>query len=173
MEQTSDKRIVFALIALGVCARLVPHPWNFTPIGAMALYAGARLPKLYMSAVTTVAALLISDAFLGFYSGMWYVYGASLIPVLLGAFVQGRRLGIAALLPATLLSGFSFFVVTNAAVWATGHLYPRTLSGLATCFTAAIPFYQNQVAGDLFYTAALFGADMLFRRLVLSEAKGV
>ncbi len=158
----TNKGIILLLIALGACARLAPHPWNFTPMMAIALYAGARSAKLWSGVLLTVAALLLSDAVLGFYAGMPYVYAASLIPVLLGRLARQRG-GIGFLAASAIVSSVSFFVITNAAVWAAGHLYPHTGSGLAACFVAALPFYRNQILGDAFCTLALFGADALFR----------
>ena len=159
----TNKRITLLLIALGACARLVPHPWNFTPILAIGLYAGVRSSKLWTAALVTMAALLASDALLGFYGGMWYVYAASLLPVLLGWIAQQRQTKVLGIVAAALASSLGFFVVTNAAVWATGTLYPHTWTGLVTCFAAGVPFYRNQILGDAFYTCVLFGADALFR----------
>lgn len=158
-----NKRIAVALIALGACARLAPHPWNFTPLMAIGLYSGSKFGKLRVGVLATVLALLVSDAVLGFYRGMWVVYLASLIPVLFGSLLRRKQFGPLGLVATALASSLSFFVLTNFAVWANGHLYPHTLSGLAACYTAAIPFYQNQIAGDAFYTAALFGVDALLR----------
>jgi uncharacterized protein DUF6580 len=158
-----NKRITLSLIALGACARLAPHPWNFTPLMAIGLYAGARSAKLWIGVLVTLLALTVSDAVLGFYAGMWYVYAASLIPVLLGRLAQQQQRRLSFVAGAAIASGVSFFVITNAAVWGTSNLYPHTWGGLAACFAAAVPFYRNQIAGDAFYTVALFGADAIFR----------
>jgi hypothetical protein len=65
---------------------------------------------------------------------------------------------------ATLVGSSVFFVVTNAACWALW--YPRTLTGLAVCYVAAIPFFRNTLLGDGLFTAVLFGALALGERLV-------
>src|SRR5207302_8310754 len=106
--------------------------------------------------VSTLSALALSDAVIGFYSGFLYVYGAALIPVVLGRLIRNRN-GVIAIAAAALGSSVSFFLVTNFMVWATGHLYPHTTAGLATCFAAGIPFFQNQLLRDAFYNVALFG----------------
>jgi len=130
----------------------------------------ARSAKLSVGVLVTMSALLASDAILGFYAGMWYVYAASLIPVLLGWLAQQQpRRRVAFVAASAIVSSVSFFVITNAAVWATSNLYPHTWGGLSTCFTAAIPFYRNQIAGDALYTFALFGADALFRAALYSK----
>jgi len=101
--------------------------------------------------------------FLGFYHGFWWVYAAALVPVLFGRLARKRSsiMGVGA---TVLGSSLFFFLATNFAVWAAGRLYPRTLSGLAACYVAAIPFYGNQIAGDAFYALILFGGYSLLAR---------
>jgi hypothetical protein len=160
-----NKKIAPMLVGLGALARLIPHPWNFTPMMALGLYAGAKSNRLRTGCLVTILALFLSDAVMGFYRGMWYVYAASLIPVLLGRFIR-RQDSWTAILPAALLSSLSFFAITNFMVFATGHLYPHTASGLSACFVAGIPFYRNQVLGDALYTAVLFGGHAVISRYV-------
>jgi hypothetical protein len=159
-----NRKTLAAIVTLGACARLVPHPWNFTPMMAIGLYAGAKSERLRTGIFATLLALLVSDALLGLYDGMWYVYAASLIPVLIGRLLcRGAEIGSIA--KGAICSSLSFFVTTNFMVWATGHLYPHTPAGLAACFAAGVPFYWNQVLGDVFYTAALFGGHSVIQRL--------
>ena len=99
---------------------------------------------------------------LGFDRGSWFVYGAALAAVLFGRITRNH--GVGAIVAGALGSSLSFFLITNFMVWATGRIYPSTLAGLAACFTAAIPFYQNQFAGDAVYTLALFGGYALLKR---------
>ena len=109
-----NKWIPALLIALGACARLVPHPWNFTPIMAIALYAGVRSTKFWTAALITLGALLLSDSILGFYSGMPYVYAASLVPVALGSYIRERS-SLGAIAGSAVFSSVSFFLITNVA----------------------------------------------------------
>ena len=158
-----NKNIVPALVGVGAFARLLPHPWNFTPMMAIGLYAGAKSAKLRSGIFATIFALLLSDVFMGFYRGMWYVYAASLVPVLIGRFIR-RKNRVEAIVAGGLLSSLSFFLITNFMVWATGHMYPYNATGLAACFAAGIPFYRNQLLGDVFYTAVLFGGHAIINR---------
>jgi len=146
--------MIFALAA----SRLVPHPWNCTPLIAMALFGGAKLDKPWWAVAATLASLALGDLSMGLfpYQGMGWVYGTSVLIVLIGTLLK-RRPSVLATVLATLGSGALFYAVTNFGVWAGGHLYPRTLAGLATCYVAGLPFYRNQVVGDLAYTGALFG----------------
>jgi len=172
----ANKKTIALMIALGACARLLPHPWNFTPMVALGLYAGAKCARIGFGMLATLVTLVASDIALGFmqgpeysfYEGMWYVYAASMISVAAGSLIRRRggvSPGVTPIVAGGLAASVLFFVTTNFMLWATGTLYPHTPAGLATCFAAAIPFYQNQLAGDVFYVAALFGGHALMERL--------
>jgi len=158
-----SKRLWIGMVVLAACARLLPHPWNFTPMIALALFAGSQASRTVIAAIATLAALVLSDAVLGFDSGFWYIYGAYLVPVLLGRLLRNRP-GVGSIALSALVSSLSFFVITNFMVWAMGRLYPHTAAGLAASFVAGIPFYQNQALGDAFYTVAIFGGYALLSR---------
>jgi hypothetical protein len=156
---------VLAAIVAAAAFRLVPHFPNFTPIGAMALFGGAYFGKRGLAFVAPIAAMLLSDAIIGFHSGIVFVYASVALIALLGQIALSRptvlRVGAAALASSVL-----FFVITNFGTWLLSGMYPMTLSGLAACYVAAIPFFQNTVAGDLFYSALLFGGFALLERSV-------
>ncbi len=161
-------RIVFILSAIAAAAalRLVPHPPNFTPIGAMALFSGAFLSRRGVIAFAApLGALLVSDAILGFYSGMAVNYLAVALIVLLGS-VALRRIAPLRLLGSALGASLLFFTVSNFGVWATSGMYAPTAAGLAACYVTAIPFFQNTLAADLFYSVLLFGGFALIERAV-------
>jgi len=151
-------------IAAAAALRLVPHPPNFTPIGAMALFSGAYLGRRALAFLAPLAALLLSDLVLGLgYPGMNFVYAATALTVLIGWTVSTRR-SVLRVAAAALASSILFFVVTNFGMWLFSGFYPVTLGGLAACYVAAIPFFQNSLAGDLFYTGLLFGGFALAQR---------
>ena len=156
------KPLWIGMVALGAGMRLLPHPWNFTPMMTIGLFAGSKAQKVSTGVLATLIALVLSDAVLGFYPGFWWVYGAALIPVLLGRLIRNRR-GAGAIAGAALASSLVFFLTTNFMVWATSRLYPHTAAGLSACYVAGLPFYQNQVLGDAFYTVAIFGGYAAIR----------
>ncbi len=160
-------RALFALflIAAAAALRVAPHPWNFTPVGAVALFSGAFVRDRRLAFLFPLAALFAGDVFLGFHKLMPVVYASFLVSVLIGCLLQNRRT-LARITGATLLGAAQFFVVTNFGVWALGSFYPRTLAGLAACYAAGIPFFWNTLAGDAFYVGTLFGAFALAERLV-------
>src|SRR5689334_4650730 len=163
----NNSRIVALLSAILVAAvlRLMPHPPNFTPIGAMALFSGAYLGRRALAFAAPLGALLLSDLVLGFYHGQATVYFSVALIVMIGMVALTRRspLRVGA---AALASSVLFFVVTNFGMWLFSGFYPRTWAGLEACYVAAIPFFQNTLAGDLFYATLLFGGFRLAETLV-------
>jgi hypothetical protein len=165
---TSNHARLLALLSailVATALRLLPHPPNFTPIGAMALFSGAYLGKRWLAFVAPLAAMLLSDAVLGFHSGMAFVYASVALIVLIGGIGLTRK-SVLRIGGAAVASSVLFFVVTNFGTWAVSGMYPSTLSGLAACYVAAIPFFQNTLAGDLFYSGVLFGGFALLERAV-------
>ena len=170
-------RLLALLIAIFAAAalRLLPHPPNFSPIAAMALFGGAYLPKRALAFAAPFGALVISDALLGgFYPGMNFVYLSFGLTVLIGWAVARRRTPLT-IAGAAVASSVLFFALTNFGMWLFSGFYPLTWQGLAACYVAAIPFFQNTLAGDLFFTALLFGGFALAERMVpavrLTEAR--
>jgi len=153
--------LILTLIASAAAMRLVPHPPNFTPVAALALFAGAHFEQRRWAFIVPLAAMILSDLALqalygyGWHSTLPAVYASFVAVVGIGLALRDRRRPgpVAA---AALASSLLFFVVTNLAVWADGLLYPRTAGGLVECYVAAIPFYGSTLAGDLFYTATMF-----------------
>jgi hypothetical protein len=155
---------VFGLLVLiGVAGRLAQPAWAFTPLAAIALFAGYFFANRCVALLVPMTAMLLSDLWLPSYGHvgiMAVVYAALALPVLFGTALQRRlsagRLGVCGVLPATI-----FFVTTNFAVWMLGSSYPATASGLMACYAAAVPFFRMMLFGDLLYTALLFGGYAL------------
>lgn len=155
--------VAVALILLGVGVRLLPHPANFAPIGALAIFGGAVLPRRF-GVWVPVAAVMLSDMVIGFYDIMPVVWGCyAVIAVVSGRWLH-RNLTVLRGATFSLAASLFFFVVTNFAVWITSGMYTHSISGFAQCYAAALPFFRNTVLGDLLYTGALFGAYVLAER---------
>ncbi|HWC55415.1 MAG TPA: DUF6580 family putative transport protein [Sphingomicrobium sp.] len=156
---------LLSAIVAAAALRLVPHPPNFSPIDAIALFSGAYLGRRWLAFAAPFAALLLSDAVLGFYQGMEFQYVSVALIVILGAIVL-LRTSLPRVGAASLASSILFFAVSNFGTWVVSGMYPHTFAGLASCYVAAVPFFQNTVAGDLFYAALLFGGFAIAERLV-------
>lgn len=145
-----------ALIVLAAGSRLLPHPLNFTPVAAIALFGGVYLERR-LALIVPLAAMLISDAFIGFYSEMGFVYGSFLAVGLIGLWLRNHK-SVLSILGGTLAGSVLFFVVTNFGVWVIpGSMYAKNLAGLIECYTAAIPFFRSSVEGDIVFVTVLFG----------------
>ena len=161
-------RLIALLLAIlsAAAVRLLPHPPNFSPIAAMALFSGAYLPKRALAFAAPFGALMLSDALLGgFYPGWNFVYLSFGLTVLIGWMVAKRKTALT-IAGGALASSILFFVLTNFGMWLFSGFYPLSWAGLVACYVAAIPFFQNTLAGDLFFTAILFGGFAVAERLV-------
>jgi hypothetical protein len=159
--------LALALILLAAGLRIAPHPWNFTPVGAMALFSGALLKDRRLAFLFPLVALFVGDIFIGFHKLLPIVYASFLVNVAIGLWLRDRR-SIARISLATLLGAIQFFLVTNFSVWRFLNSYPKTASGLAACYLAGIPFFWNTLAGDAFYAALLFSSFALAERFLPS-----
>jgi hypothetical protein len=157
--------VLVAAILAAAMARLIPHPPNLTPIGAMALFGGACFLSRMRSYLLPIVAMLLSDIVLGFSRSGFermlaiqpIVYVCILAYTALGQCIKDRR-SVWQVGGAALAGSILFFVVTNFAVWAEGQWYPLTASGLAECYIKAIPYFRDgTLPGDLGFTALLFG----------------
>ncbi|GAC1435629.1 MAG: hypothetical protein NVS1B11_24340 [Terriglobales bacterium] len=166
LKNVKTVALMFLLVAICVAGRVVPHSPNFTPIAATALFA-AFLFKSRVAVVVPLSAMLISDLFIGFYQWqiMLVVYAALLVPTLLG-FMLGKRLTSTRLAASAVGSSAVFFLSTNFAVWAFSGMYLTSTAGLTSCYLAALPFFKYSLAGDVVWTAAMFGGYMLASRYV-------
>lgn len=165
------------MIVVAALTRLLPHPPNFSPVEAMALFGGAYFANRRWAVLAPLFGLLVSDLALaawhngsyGMYLGsasFWSVYACVALSAVLGFGLRGKVSG-ARVLGYSLIGSVLFFVVTNFAVWAfqgAVPMYPMNASGLLACYVAAIPFFQWTVLGTLFYAALLFGGFALLRR---------
>jgi len=157
--------LALALIVLAAALRIAPHPWNFTPVGAMALFAGALLKDRRLVFLFPLLTLFLGDMFIGFHKLIPIVYASFLINVAIGLWLRDRRT-ILRISLAALAGAMQFFLITNFAVWQFLSGYPHTASGLVACYAAGIPFFWNTLAGDAVYAALLFGAYALAERFL-------
>jgi hypothetical protein len=169
--------LAYFFVIFAVLSRMpfMPHPWGFTPVAAALLYFGARgsrrqlwVPFLMMAVADVILTKYIysyplnADQLV-----VWAWYAAILF---LGTRLRENsnwlRIGGAAL-----ASSVSFFLISNFAVWASGTMYPKTMSGLMTCYAAGVPFFRRGVAGDLLFTAVMFGLPAVVAAIAGSTHK--
>jgi|LFIK01.1.fsa_nt_gi hypothetical protein len=171
-DQDAKRRgffIVTGFILLAVLSRILPHPYNFTPLGAIALFGAAYFTNKTWAILIPLGAMWLSDLFLNnvlfssfyegftlFHSNMIWVYGSLVLIALLGMKVL-KKVTLPRVLGSAVGASVLFFLVSNLGVWLTTPMYPLTPEGLIACYTAAIPFFHHTLAGDLIYCGVLFG----------------
>lgn len=164
--------VLAGIIVATMAARLLPHPPNFTPIEAVALFGGACMADRRLALLLPLLALLLSDLVLGFivygyglaYSGMAFVYASVALICALGIWQLQRRATAGRIAGCALAAASLFFIVTNFGAWLTSGLYPHNASGLLACYLAGLPFFHYTLAGTFCYTTLLFGGLALVRR---------
>ncbi len=162
--------ILSLLVLLAAFSRIIPHPSNFAPIGAMALFGAAYFSKKTITFLIPILSLWLSDLFINnviyaqyfdgfvfFYPGFYWNYLAFVLIGAVGLLLL-KKTKLQHILLASLSASALFYLVSNFGVWASGTMYPMSFNGLITCYTAAIPFFKNTVMGDLVYCGVLFGA---------------
>jgi len=173
--------VLAGLIVLAALTRLLPHPPNFSPVEAIALFGGAHFASRRLALLVPLAGMLASDLVLALVNSASYldyltstaylpslaaVYACVVLSTLLGFGLRGRVNG-ARVLGYSLAGSVLFFVVSNFATWLTAFAvpgYPACNAGLLPCYVAALPFFQWTVFGTLVYSAVLFGGFALLRR---------
>ena len=149
--------VITGMVILAAFVRLIPHPPNFAPIAAMALFGGAYFSKRWAAFIIPILAMFLTDLILGLHSTMWAVYLSFVLIVVLGM-VMIKQKKISNIFLASISASVLFFIITNFGVWASGMLYSKDITGLIACYTAAIPFFHYTLLGDLFFVALMFGS---------------
>jgi len=163
----------YLLLVVAILSRVLPHhDWlNFTAVGGALLYFGAR--RSWREMLAPLAALMATDycltVFSYHYAFKWQAYVTTwawyLAAMALGHILLHARTNFVRVAAGVVLGPTSFFVLSNYAVWVGGDMYPRTLSGLITCYAAAVPFYRNDLLSTAIVAGLAFGVPVLVRRL--------
>ena len=164
-----------AMVLLAALSRLIPHPPNFAPIAALALFGGAEVGRKREAFVVPLAAMFLSDLILGLHFLIPLIYGTFALIVGLGFYLRNRQ-HVWTITGISVAGATLFFVVTNLGVWALGifhPVYPMTLPGLLQCYVAALPFLWNTLLSDLLYAVVLFGGLTLAEKRWPVLAEGV
>lgn len=153
--------VVVAIVCVAAALRLLPHPMNFAPIGALALFGGAYFSSKRAALTVPLLSLVAGDIFTGFHPLIPYVYASFLVSVAIGFWLRDNK-SASRIGQATVAGAIQFFLITNFAMWVSSiGNYPKNAAGLAECYIAGLPLFWNTLAGDAFYVALLFGGMRL------------
>jgi len=175
--------VVF-IILVAALSRIIPHPDNVTPIGAMALFGGAYFSRKYFAFIIPILALFISDLVLNntilrvffpdhtgivfFSQYMIWTYVAFAAIVGLGILFL-KKITPVKLIGGSLLGSTIFFLISNFGAWLQFPMYPKSFSGLISAYAAALPFFRTSILGDLFFVLVLFGSYYLINKIVFQK----
>ena len=156
-KSTCDLLITVCLIIIAVSLRVVPHPANFAPVAAAAIFGGVILPRR-LALWVPLSAMMISDFIIGLHSLIFVTWGSYALIALASSYWLRSKLTFLRGAVLTLNASLFFFAATNFAVWLTSGMYAHNWSGLVRCYELALPFFRNTLLSDAIYTVALFGA---------------
>ena len=177
--------VLLAFVLLAVLGRvaspMLPHVFNFAPMDAIALFAGAYFRPRHLAVLVPLLGIWVSDVLLSstyfghvelFYSGFYWQYGTYALLALL-AHTGLRRVSVAGVAVAGVSAAIIFFLISNFGVWASGTMYPHTGGGLLTCYVAALPFFKASLLSNLVYCTLLFGGFELAQSRIPALARPV
>lgn len=170
--------IISGIILTAALTRLIPHPLNFAPLGAMSMFGAAYFSDKKFAFIMPLVAMFATDLLInnilysGYFSsftlftpGFGWIYGSIIAIVLLGIWLM-KKVTVTRVIGGSIAASVLFFVISNFGVWLSDPDYPLNFSGLMLCYDMAIPFFKNTVMGDLVYSAALFGTFEFARQRV-------
>ena len=160
---------IIGIIILLATARLLPHPPNFTPILGMAVFSGAIISRRLIAYLIPLAAMLLSDLYLGLHSSIPIIYFSLAVCVLIGTFIQSRVSILNSFLGIS-LGVIVFFLITNFMVWYGSGMYEYSISGLMTCYFMGLPFVQNTFISSILYGMGAFIIyDIINKRMIFGN----
>ena len=138
-----------ALILVLSFSRLIPHPWNFTPILAASIFSGFYFKNFFLGLFVVIFSMFLGDLYLGFHSTMFFTYVSLALAVAIGILIKNFK--FSEILVSGITSSICFFVITNFGAWLTLEMYEKNLSGLINSYVLAIPFFHNTLISTLVY----------------------
>ncbi len=152
---------IYLLIAAAGLARLIPHPFNVTPVGGLALFSGAYVNDR-RALLIPVGALVLGDLLLGFYAAvvMAGVYAGFIVSVLISRWILLERVTLSRYIIAVLVAAIAFYLISNIGMWY--YLWPHTLTGFIACLVEGLPFLARSILGDFIYSGIMFASMHYF-----------
>ena len=170
----STRFIVLTLLVIAAALSralpyLIPHTWNFTAIGALAIFGGAQFSNKRLAFVIPIAAMAISDVFIG--NGFSLVVYTGFVAMVGCGFLIRNKVNTTNVILASFISASVFFLITNFAFLYPSARYSHNISGILTSYAAGLPFFRNMLIGNLVFSSILFGTFYLLSKRFIGLAK--
>ena len=137
------------IILILAFSRIIPHPWNFTPILSAGIFLGFYFRQIFFSIFVVIFSMFLGDLYFGFHNTMIFTYVGLIISVLVGSFI--KNLYVSRILIGSILSSISFFLITNFGVWISSNMYSKNFEGLLQAYILGLPFFHNTLLSTIFY----------------------
>lgn len=170
----SPRFIVLSLLVIAAASTralpyLIPHIWNFTAVGALAIFAGALFSNKRLAFIMPLAAMAISDLFIG--NGFSLLVYLGFTAMVACGFLLREKVNVTNVALASFISASVFYLITNFAFFYPISLYPHNISGVLTSYAAGLPFFRNMLVGNLVFSAVLFSSFYLLAKRYPALAK--
>lgn len=154
--------LVIAAALTRVIPLLIPHMWNFTAVGALAIFAGAQFNDKRLAFIMPLMAMALSDLFIG--NGFSMLVYTGFIAMVACGYLIRRKVSVTNVILASFISASVFYLITNFAFFYPVTFYPHNVSGILASYTAALPFFRNMLIGNLVFSAVLFTSFYLLSK---------
>lgn len=175
MEHIKSPRfIVLSLLVIVAAASralpyLLPDMWNFSAVGALAIFAGAQFEDKRFAFIMPIAAMAISDLFIG--NGFSLLVYCGFAAMVACGFLIRNKVSSLNIVLASFVSAGVFFLITNFAFFYPSTLYPRNIAGIVSSYTAGLPFFRNMLFSNVVFSTVLFGSFYLLSKRFPTLAK--
>ena len=149
MKHFKNYILPISLILILSFSRIIPHPWNFTPILATGIFSGFYFKKFYLSSLIVLLPMFLGDLYLGFHNTMFFTYISLAAAVGFGLLI--KQFKILEIFLSGILSSVCFFIITNFGAWLILDMYEKNLTGLMNSYILAIPFFHNTLISTFLY----------------------
>ncbi|MDG1296813.1 MAG: hypothetical protein P8P48_06710 [Saprospiraceae bacterium] len=167
------------IILVAAFSRMIPHQYNFSPLAAIGLFGAAHFEKKWLAVLIPLLATWLSDVFINnmiyaqyfdgftlFYGGFGWQYASYILIALFGVAIYTKKVNILNVIGGALGASLIFFLLSNFGVFISNPIYSKDITGLLACYTAALPFAQGTLMGNVVYSSVLFGAYYVLQQNV-------
>lgn len=168
----NKKNFLLSLFLILVCvSRLIPHPYNFSPVGSIFLISPIFFGSKKWSLTISFLPLIISDFLIGkfiynsenfLYDGFLWVYSTYLFLWIYSTYSNRN------IIEKSIVGSLIFFFITNFGCWINNSFYPQNFHGLLESLIAGIPFYWNTLFGFVFYSGVLILSKKAVNKFTLA-----
>lgn len=171
LEKINIRNYILILIVIAAAATRFFHldsftSWfNFTPIGAIAMFGGSYYKDKLKAYLIPLVTLFCSDLILNYtvyynidgkFDAAVWTYLSFMLMVTVGRYM--KKVNVWTVIAGSFACVFIHWIVSDiSVVMMTGSMYPRTFAGYLMALQNAIPWERNLLVSTLVYSLVMFG----------------